>query len=113
MIENLSQKEFRATSKLLNNLNGYGFSYNRYSDAEDIFYCKTFPVYSYKSNALLFSEILVSVNTKKIKIDVYDKDKKTYAGWYSNAEYFEPMIKLINKKILKELDKYGVKEKKR
>ncbi len=113
MIENLSQKEFKATPKLLRNLRRFGFVYSKHSDAEDTFYQKQFPVYVNKKTVLLIAEILVSVKTGKIKVDVLNRDGTTYAAWYTHPSYYEPMLETIDNKILRKFKIYGIKEKRK
>ena len=76
-------------------------------------YVYNFPVLKYKKITTLRGKITVYTDSKEIKIDVFDiSNHSIYAPFY-NSEYKnrEVIMEKINKNILSEFKKLGIKKK--
>ena len=76
-------------------------------------YVYNFPVLKYKKMTTLRGKITVYTDSKEVKIDVFDiNNHSIYAPFY-NSEYRnrEVIMEKINKNILSEFTKLGIKKK--
>ena len=111
-MEQLINKKFKMLSPSDGKLTKLGFRKVR-NIADDIWEYR-FPVYKYNSKIITIEGVItVSLSTEKVLIDVYSNGY-AYVPFYNN-EYgnYEPIMDIINKNILREFNKLGIKEKKK
>ena len=111
-MEQLINKKFKMLSPSEGKLVKLGFRKVR-NIVDDIWEYR-FPVYKYNNKITTIEGVItVSLSTEKVLIDVYSNGY-AYAPFYNN-EYgnYEPIMNIINKNILKEFNKLGIKEKRK
>lgn len=90
-----------------------GFRFNRiFSDEDSEAYTYRFPVYKHGDFNILECELTVILKTGEVRVDVYAANTRDrYAAFY-NCEYgnYDRMLKEINRRIERELNKFGIKK---
>lgn len=111
-MEQLINKKYKmlypSESKLLK------FGFRKVKNIDDDIWKYTFPVYKHKHKITTIEGIItVVLPIGKVLIDVYSNGN-IYTPFYNN-EYgnYEPIMNIINSNILKELNKFNIKEKKK
>lgn len=88
-----------------------GFRYDkRMSDAEETFYYYRFTVYKYNISNIIEAEFLVSLDTKEIRVNVYETSHRGLYAPYYYYEYgnYDPIMDEINNVIDKEMKRLGI-----
>ena len=110
-MEQLINKKYKMPYPSESKLIKYGFK--KIKNTEDSVWKYTFPVYKHNKITTIEGIITVILPTGKVLIDVYSNGD-IYTPFYNN-EYgnYEPIMNVINSNILKELNKFNIKEKRR
>lgn len=85
----------------------HGFIYNGAPDGAAYFY--RFDVYKYKKNPVITCTISVDSNTKDAFINVYANGGYYPPFYLSEAGVHKPLLDKIDKKIVSEMKKLGIK----
>jgi len=106
----LLEKTWNITNNDQKFLINQGF-YLHKKDGHDGFYTYRFPVHKYKKYTTLECKLILIEGETSIKIDVYDESGAFYNPFYF-VEYgdYGDIVYSINKKILAEFRKLGIKE---
>ena len=111
-MEQLINKKYKmlypSESKLLK------FGFKKVKNIDDDIWKYTFPVYKHDHKITTIEGIItVVLPTGKVLIDVYSNGN-IYTPFYNN-EYgnYEPIMEIINNNILREFNKFNIKEKKK
>lgn len=89
-----------------NKLYDYGFRYSKiHSEENYTVYKHTFPVYKHNNRTTLYGEILVSIESGEIVINVYDNTGTPYAPFY-HIEYgkYDELQKVMSDNILAKME---------
>lgn len=110
-MEQLINKKYKMSYPSESKLVKYGFK--KIKNTEDSIWKHTFPVYKHKDVTTIEGTISVILPSGKVLLDVYSNGN-IYTPFYNN-EYgnYEPIIDIINNNILKELNKFNIKEKRK
>lgn len=95
-------------------LESKGFRYcSQLSESEEeTIYRKRFPVYKYYEFTLLDGEFTINVDSNDLIVDVIDNGRGRYGPFYHDEfGVHEPLLKIINDKIQRELNYIGAVEK--
>ena len=111
-MEQLINKKYKmlypSESKLLK------FGFKKVKNIDDDIWKYTFPVYKHNHKITTIEGIItVVLPTGKVLIDVYSNGN-IYTPFYNNEfGNYEPIMNIINSNILKELNRFNIKEKKK
>ena len=90
-----------------------GFRYNKQmSDSDCDYYSIRFPCIQYNQNITIEGEIIVNLNSGKIKLNAYDCNKKgCYSPFYLGSnKVYEPIMSKINNVFLTIFSKFGIQK---
>ena len=90
-----------------------GFRYNKQmSDSDCDYYSIRFPCIQYNQNTTIEGEIIVNLDTGKIKLNTYDYNKKgCYSPFYLESnKIYDPIMSRINNVFLSMFSKFSIQK---
>ena len=110
-MEQLINKKYKMLYPSESKLLKYGF--RKVKNIDDDIWKYTFPVYKHDHKITTIEGIItVLLPTGKILLDVYSNGN-IYTPFYNNEfGNYEPIMEIINSNILREFNKFNIKEKK-
>lgn len=109
------EKQFYLPKKKLNSkwLENNNFRWSKiHSDSESDVYIYRFIAWRYGTAGVLEGEIMVDCKDGSIRLGCYDYGTRyCYASWYCREYGTSTVVEEIDKKMLKELERLGIKEK--
>lgn len=111
-MEQLVNKKYKMSNPSETKLSTLGF--RKIKNTDDDLWEHRFPVYKHNHKITTIEGVItVTLSTGKVLIDVYSNDN-AYSPFYNNEfGNYEPILEIINKNILREFNKFGIKEKKK
>lgn len=103
-----SKIKFNIPNVTIKDLSSHGFKCI-YSNPEETFFSRHYPIYKYKNKCTIDCEIIVEVNTGDVSIKMLNANTKTLYPLFYNQHllYAQPMINKINENLMDILNKIG------
>ena len=105
-------KHFILKDNSIEKLLSLGFKRATFTDDDCKYYKYRFPVHKHNGRMILECELMINCKSWEVFVDIYDNNKELYVPYY-NREYgnYKPLLKSINKEIMKEFKRIGIEEK--
>lgn len=87
-----------------------GFNYSpRISDEEFEGYEYSFPIYFYKKTPILWCNIRLWLNNRRVNIDVVDSNNNYYSAFYvADSKVDHDVLKVIDRRVFLKLKEFGI-----